>query len=395
MKALESNIWKLQLVLFLRNFLVIMPIIVLFLQENGLSMTQVLILQSIFAIGIVVLEVPSGYLADMIGRKKTIVMGVILASIGHMIFSISHSFLGFLTAELFFSVSVSFISGADSALLYDTLLELKKERKYHYFESSILRVKALAETTSALLGGLLAMISLRTTAYATAIIMTAAIPIALSLVEPKVKKAEIIEEDLNSITKALKYAFLKNKKLGLILLYSGIMSSATITGVWFVQPYLKNLGLKIGYFGLVWALFNMTLIILLMYTPRIEVKLGEKRMLSLILITLFTAYLLLSLNKTLTLGLLFIMLLQLPRALGEPTYKYYINKLTPSRIRATTLSIKNLFMRLFFSMISPLIGRISDSYTINTALLTAGITFTLIGGVVLGMLIRGFSRGDY
>jgi len=76
-----------------------MPIIVLFFQENGLSMKEVFLLQSIFSIGIILFEIPSGYFSDVIGRKKTIILGCIFGFLGFSIYSFSYGFLGFLIAE--------------------------------------------------------------------------------------------------------------------------------------------------------------------------------------------------------------------------------------------------------------------------------------------------------
>jgi len=46
------------------------PIIVLFWQENDLNLTQIMILQSLFSLTVVLLEIPSGYFADVFGRKN-------------------------------------------------------------------------------------------------------------------------------------------------------------------------------------------------------------------------------------------------------------------------------------------------------------------------------------
>ena len=86
----ESNIWKLYVIKSLRWFLLVMPIIVLFFQENGLSMMEILLLQSIFSIGIILFEIPSGYFSDVMGRKNTIIIACILGFIGFLIYSFSH-----------------------------------------------------------------------------------------------------------------------------------------------------------------------------------------------------------------------------------------------------------------------------------------------------------------
>ena len=47
-----------------------MPIIVIFFKENGLSLTQIMILQSVYSLTVALTEIPSGYFADFFGRKK-------------------------------------------------------------------------------------------------------------------------------------------------------------------------------------------------------------------------------------------------------------------------------------------------------------------------------------
>ena len=76
-KKLESNILKLYFFesLFMSIAFTI-PTIVLFWLENGLSFMEIMILQSFFALMIVLIEVPSGYIADIIGRKKTIILAL-------------------------------------------------------------------------------------------------------------------------------------------------------------------------------------------------------------------------------------------------------------------------------------------------------------------------------
>ncbi|MEA3378974.1 MAG: MFS transporter [Nanoarchaeota archaeon] len=122
MSNIESNIWKLYVIKALRWFMLIMPIIVLFFQENGLSIKEVLLLQSFFSIGIILFEIPSGYFSDVIGRKTTIIFGCILEFIGFSVYSFSYGFIGFLIAELILGLGSSFLSGTDSAIIYDGLI---------------------------------------------------------------------------------------------------------------------------------------------------------------------------------------------------------------------------------------------------------------------------------
>lgn len=74
---ITSNIWKLYLHRALGYFLVIMPIITIFYQENGLSMRDIFVIQSVFSLSLVLFEIPTGYFSDVHGRKKTMILGSI------------------------------------------------------------------------------------------------------------------------------------------------------------------------------------------------------------------------------------------------------------------------------------------------------------------------------
>ena len=66
--------------------MIIMPIIVLFFQDNGLNLQEIMILQACYSLSVGLMEIPSGYAADVLGRRKTLILGCILAFIGFSIF---------------------------------------------------------------------------------------------------------------------------------------------------------------------------------------------------------------------------------------------------------------------------------------------------------------------
>ena len=76
-----SNIWKLNLIQAFRWFMLIMPVIVLFYKENGLSMQDIMVLQALYSLALVIFEVPSGYFSDTLGRRNSLVAGSILCAL--------------------------------------------------------------------------------------------------------------------------------------------------------------------------------------------------------------------------------------------------------------------------------------------------------------------------
>ena len=76
-RRLQRNIPSSMWLRFFYVFGIIMPLIVPLFQSKGLGMQEIFALQTIFALAMLVSEVPSGYLADVFGRRKIILCGAI------------------------------------------------------------------------------------------------------------------------------------------------------------------------------------------------------------------------------------------------------------------------------------------------------------------------------
>ena len=86
---LKNNINKIFAINGIRWFMLLMPIIVLFFEESGLNLTQILILPAIYSFTIALLEIPSGFFSDSFGRKNSIILSTIFYSLGYLLFSFS------------------------------------------------------------------------------------------------------------------------------------------------------------------------------------------------------------------------------------------------------------------------------------------------------------------
>ena len=98
-----------------------MPIVIPFFESNRLNFEDVMQLQALHALSMVLFEIPSGYFSDKLGRKNTMIFGCILGFLGFSVFTQSHLFWHFMIGNMFIGIGDSFISGTDSALLYDIL----------------------------------------------------------------------------------------------------------------------------------------------------------------------------------------------------------------------------------------------------------------------------------
>src|ERR1051326_8635952 len=103
----------------LRFALFPIPVITLFWKDQiGMSLTEIMWLQSIFGATAVVCEFPSGYVADRLGYRRSLVIGAGFWLAGWIPYALGATFAGIALAEFLRGVGLAFISGADSALLY-------------------------------------------------------------------------------------------------------------------------------------------------------------------------------------------------------------------------------------------------------------------------------------
>ena len=152
----SRNFWKIFALKFLGEFLPIAPVLILFYTANGLNSTQIFTIQAAFHLAVLLLEVPSGYLADVVGRRKTLVIGAIFFPLGLAVYAAGRSFAAFVLAEVILAVSVSMRSGCDSAMLFDSLRQLGRQGEYKRFEGKCALVARSGTAVSSLAGGLLA-----------------------------------------------------------------------------------------------------------------------------------------------------------------------------------------------------------------------------------------------
>ena len=217
---LKHNILKMHLLQAVLWFMVAMPIIVLFFQEHGLSLTEVMTLQAIYSFSVAICEIPSGYIADLFGRKKTIVMGTIFLFSGYLVFSFYAGFYAFAVAQILVGIGGSLMSGSDSALLYDTLLETGDKKAYTKIEGKNYAIGNFSEATAGILGGFLAVSSIYFPIYVQTAILFLSIPIALTLVEPIMHEKDKIDRSLSGILGVVKFAMIDNLKLRWLIIYS-------------------------------------------------------------------------------------------------------------------------------------------------------------------------------
>lgn len=375
---LRRNITLLYAIQALRYFLVALPTIVLFYRSVGLSMQDIMLLQATFSVAMFALEIPSGYFSDVLGRRRTLIIGLIGGALGFGIYCFANGFWMIFAAEMVLGIGASFISGTDSAMTYDTLAALGETGRSINAEGKQISFGNFSEATAGVLGGLLAGVSLVLPLYVQFFVFASAIPIAFMLTEPPRHTMKDKRSTFRDILHITRFALVEHPRLRWLIVFSGVVGASTLTMVWFIQPYMLAVGVPVEAFGAVWTALNFTVGWFSFTAHKIESVLGEKRMIILLAITVFAAYLFLGFAMSIWF-VPFMLLFYFVRGANNPIFNSYINRLVTNDRRATVLSVRQLIVRVLFSIVGPFVGWISDTFSLGTALLITGSIFAVMG----------------
>jgi MFS family permease len=154
------------------------------------------------------------------------------------------------------------------------------------------------------------------------------------------------------------------------------MGASTLSMAWFVQPFFNREHVPTEWYGVLWAILNLSVGLTSMYSYRFDSKFQQEKANYIILIGLMGGFILTGFVSGLWV-LIPIMLFYLVRGLATPVLKTYVQDYTPSDIRATVLSVRNFIIRIIFAVFGPLLGYIADKISLSVAMFSAAFLFGL------------------
>ena len=384
--SFRRNLVSLYIVKVAKWMNLVMPVVVLFYKSNGLTLQDIFTLQAVYSATLMLLEIPTGYFADLAGRRTSILAGSVFGFCGYLVYSLSSGFWEFAIAETVLGVGMSLVSGADSALLYDSMVSAQIQDQYTRYEGRIVSIGNFAEATAGIAGGLLAALSLRTPSFFQAGVAFLAVPAALMLREPPVR-GNVPRPSLADVGRVVARVLHSDRPLFWNTLFSAVTGVSTLTMAWFAQPFFIRSGMPVPLFGVAWAILNLTVGVAALYAWWIEKRLGAPRTVISITVMLVSGYLGLALGVP-VIGFGFLLLFYMARGVATPTLRNYINVITTSDTRATVLSVRNFLIRGTFALTGPLFGLLADRYGLNLSIAAAGSVFAVLSTVSLIFFLK-------
>jgi len=385
----ESNIRKMYALLFFKHMFFVSGVLIPFyLDWGGITFFQVTILQSIFVLSAFAFEVPTGAVADRWGRKASLVVSGIVSSVAVIVYSSYPNIFVFALAEVLWALGFALLSGADEALIYDSLRKLRREHeskqvfgKYRSWEIGGIMIAGP-------LGSLIAVsLGLRLTMLLTVIPMSIAFAVALTLKEPRFRHKNKQKGYFQTILHGVLY--FKDHKVLKILAFDNISFQVLVFFIiWTNQLKLIELGLPIVWFGVVHAALAGAQVLVMSNFQRIEGLFGgDLKFLRWSALLSGACFILLGLASSVWLAVVMIVLIG-GLGLSRPVlFINYFNKHIKSENRATVLSTISMIGSLLVGMLYPLMGLFAE-YSLNMLLVAVGV-------LIIGLNIFSKVRSEH
>lgn len=349
----------------------------LYLGYKGMSLIQIGILESIFHITGFISEIPTGAIADLIGRKRLIVLGRTTALISTIIMLYSNSFWEFGIGFVLSAWGYNMNSGSEEALLYDSLKELNREEEYLKISGKLNLIIEIAQGLSVFIGGILSEKSFNLSYIVAVLVGICALGISMkfketSLIqkEDKVRLIVHFKECINTLK--------ENKKLIKVLIFFPIIFTFTTIIYFYGQQYFRDLGFSKIIIALIFLVQGIFSALGALTCGKIEKTLKNKT--SIVISTLIGINIILF---ALTKGIISIIIfwtLGFLNSILQPISSNKINNLVESKQRATIISVNSMFFSIMMILLFPLTGYIAEKLSIQNSFIIVGlINLTIVG----------------
>ena len=356
------------------------PIMYLFFLAQGLTFTQIAILEAIYNLTTLLGEIPTGYIGDRVGRRNSLLIGTALISLTLLGIGLSSSFGALVVLYVCWSTGYNFRSGSEDAWLYDTLTDDLSEDEFAHVRGRGESVSLAIGAGAAIIGGYLGSIDLSYPWFVAATVTAIGVFVLLTIDEPETyEQADTTDLSFRRTLSMIRRTVSQRNIRAFVLYYYVLYAAVTYLVFVFLQPIFETVVLDfgvsqaqvkslLGWFYAAYSLFGAGLSY---YTGAIRDRLGLR---------LWFLGLPFVVGGALV-GMYFVPVLALPtfllvRGLSDVTRSFasqYINDRIETMGRATVLSAMAMVSGLAVVPFQLGSGIISDIATPLFALAVAGV----------------------
>ena len=373
-----GNPKKIALITFFSNLYFYTYIGTLYAQTRGLNLLQVSSIWSIIVGTVFICEVPTGVIADKIGRKWSLVAALSLQLLGEVLYLFARDYPFFVCIAVIGGVGYAFSSGCTEAIVYESLPQKSRELEMKKAMGLNGAAYQLAFIVAPIIGGLIVsefvMNRFLLVIFLTACSVAIALLITLTLKEPQKLRDHTGERSIQIFRDGVKQ-LRSNRKLQRIVVVSVFSMAFSGSLMNLYQPYFVRAGVVSFLMGGAVSLGAFLALWGEKYAYRIEQKLGKRiGLLALSILPGFLYVILAAFSHPIGTVVVFVFTYGTIN-LKSPLLSAYQNEEIASRNRATVLSLINMFSRCYEATMGLVIGGIAD--------ISIVYAFAFIGGLVI------------
>ena len=361
---------------FLTSIALTRGIFLLFLTHKGLIVSEVALYSIVLNISITVFEIPTGYFGDKFGKRNSLILGCFLLAFHSFAMMLSQNPITFIFLAGVEGFAYTFVTGSNSALLYDILKIEHTENNYLKINSKILSLESLTIGISIFIGGELAAYSWNLVYGIQIVTMLSAILFLKNIDEP----------EYNPKTVHLRTDF-KKYKLGTILCFFILISSVTdgMFGGYYNmnQLFLDRIHIDVATIGLFFSasyFINSAAYLLVGFILKI---LNRKQIFVYGLFVQSFLFLLLMYTKNPTVFLIFTIIACFVPEILFTVSDSIIQDYIDSKYRATILSVVSMLRTCTTALCYGIMGKVFDQISLS---------FFFLGLSAVAWLILNYSK---
>jgi len=336
------------------------PVIALFYISSQVPLEQFTVIMSVFALTILLFELPTGVIADLLGKKKTLLLSRLLYMVEIPILAFMDGFWPFLIAKIISGIGVSLWSGSEQALLYDTLKKLKREKEHKRISGLLFTVNHITMAFVFIIGAWMFSINHKLPAIASIPFVTGGFILTFFLTEPyPVKKKINLASAWAHFKKSVEHVW-KHNYVKYLIAFSLPIHAMIVIILTISSAYFEKIMIPVIFIGVLAFISAMTSAISSKKAHSIEERLGDRKSLQLIQIFVILGLLLMA-GMVKYFGAIFYLFIPLAAGLFNVLINHYVNVHIETAHRATILSIKNMCNQLGIVVLFPLAGYITKT----------------------------------
>lgn len=381
-----GNINKVIVISFCQHFHLYIHAYALLLLARGLTLVQISLIESILIGTIFLTEVPTGMLADRVGRKWSIFCSTFLLMCAEFIFIFARDYEWYVLVALLAGAGYAFASGAIEALVYDSLPPDNREEAMKRAMGRVNSYSMIAFVIAPIVGGLIigdgAVENFIPAIALTVVALFIGLLVCLTLREPPIEASEKTESSAALLRAGLSLLHRNRRLRRLVLLVVFTLPFTDALAVTLGPPYLVQNEVSPFAIGAILSAGSLLAAFTQRYAYKVEEWLGQARAIALLILLPGLLYWLLALAAGPIAAALIMILMYGTSNMKAPLFSAYQNALIESKNRATVLSLINMFVSLFVAIGAPIYAALAERSLAGA--------FLAMGAVIIaaGLLLR-------